>query len=71
MAGNVYPQARGTTSGVLMAVGTLGGALLPWIQGLLGGGRSGGMEMVLILAVAMIGIQYFKPLAGILAETRP
>ncbi len=70
MAGNIYPQSRGTVTGVIMAFGTLGGALLPWLQGIVGGGRSGGMEMVLILGIAMIGIEYFRPRPRKLAEAR-
>lgn len=61
LAGNVYPESRGTTSGVMMAVGTLGGALLPWVQGQIGAGKDGGMGLVLIVALAMICFQYFKP----------
>lgn len=61
LAGNIYPESRGTTSGVMMAAGTLGGALLPWLQGQIGAGRDGGMIAVLVAAVAMLVIQAFKP----------
>jgi fucose permease len=60
LAGNVYPESRGKTSGAMIAAGTLGGAFLPWLQGRLGGGRSGGMELVLLLAVALLAIERLK-----------
>jgi fucose permease len=60
LAGNVYPEARGKTSGVMIAAGTLGGAFLPWLQGQLGGGRSGGMELVLFLAIVLLVIERVK-----------
>jgi fucose permease len=60
LAGNVYPESRGKTSGAMIATGTLGGAFLPWLQGRLGGGRSGGMEMILFLAIALLIIERLK-----------
>jgi fucose permease len=50
---NRYPAARGTASGALIAVGTLGAAILPWMQGQVGAGQNGGMIMVLAVAVLM------------------
>ncbi|MCE7948615.1 MAG: MFS transporter [Chloroflexi bacterium CFX4] len=49
-----YPSARGTASGVLIAVGTLGGTLLPLLQGQVGGGRDGGMVVVLAAAALLL-----------------
>jgi fucose permease len=60
LAGNVYPEARGKTSGTMIAAGTLGGAILPWIQGRLGGGHSGGMEAILFLAIVLLIIERLK-----------
>lgn len=51
-----YPAARGTASGVLIAVGTLGGTLLPLLQGQVGGGRDGGMGVVLAAAVLLLSV---------------
>jgi fucose permease len=60
LSGSVYPEARGKTSGAMIAAGTLGAAVLPWIQGQLGGGRSGGMELVLVLAIMLFVIERAK-----------
>lgn len=56
IAGDVYPAMRGTASGVLIALGSVGGFVMPWLQGLVGGGNSGGMPVVLILTIIMFGV---------------
>jgi MFS family permease len=56
MINNRYPEARGTASGTLMAIGTLGAVALPWLQGQIGGGQNGGMIVLLIVAILMLGI---------------
>ncbi len=56
MINNTYPEARGTASGTLMAGGTIGASVLPWIQGQVGGGINGGMIVVLVQAIVMLGI---------------
>ena len=56
IAGDAYPAVRGTASGILMAIGTVGGFIVPWVQGLVGGGTSGGMPVVLIMAIVMLGV---------------
>jgi MFS transporter, FHS family, glucose/mannose:H+ symporter len=53
---NRFPEARGTASGVLMAIGTFGGFVFPWLQGQIGGGANGGMILVLGLAVILLGL---------------
>lgn len=56
MATNRYPDSRGTVLGTVQAVGSIGGAILPWIQGQVGGGNNGGMIIPLMLAFIMLGI---------------
>ena len=56
IAGDVYPAVRGTASGVLIALGSIGGFIMPWLQGLVGGGNNGGMSVVLILTIVMFGV---------------
>jgi FHS family glucose/mannose:H+ symporter-like MFS transporter len=55
MVNNNYPESRGTASGVLIAVGTVGAAIVPWFQGKVGGGVDGGMVVVLAMSVIMLG----------------
>ncbi len=50
---NLYPEARGTISGILIALGNFGAVILPWTQGQIGGGQSGGMIVILAAAVVM------------------
>lgn len=49
-----YPTALGTASGILMGLGNIGAIVLPWLQGQVGGGNSGGMQLTLALAVVML-----------------
>jgi fucose permease len=49
-----YPTAYGTASGILIGLGNFGTIILPWVQGQIGGGNSGGMELILVLAVVML-----------------
>jgi fucose permease len=56
VANRRYPEARGTASGVLIAVGTLGASTIPWLQGQIGAGVNGGMILILALAVGMFGM---------------
>ena len=51
---NKYPESRGTASGVLMAIGTMGAVALPWLQGQVGGGQNGGMVVMLAAAILML-----------------
>lgn len=56
IATNRYPDSRGTVLGAVQAFGSIGGAILPWVQGQVGGGTSGGMIVPLIMAFVMLGI---------------
>jgi fucose permease len=49
-----YPTAHGTASGILIGLGNVGAIVLPWLQGQIGGGNSGGMQLILALAVVML-----------------
>ncbi len=53
VASGLYPEARGAVSGLLIAVGSVGGAILPWLQGQIGGGHDGGISLTLTAAVVM------------------
>jgi fucose permease len=53
---NRYPEARGTASGALMAIGTFGAVVVPWLQGQLGGGLNGGMILILGGSVGLFGL---------------
>jgi len=50
-----HPEARGTIAGLLMAVGISGAVAMPYLQGLVGAGVSGGMIVPLLgLAVLFV-----------------
>jgi fucose permease len=51
-----YPTAYGTASGILIGLGNVGAIVLPWLQGQIGGGNSGGMQLILILSIIMFGM---------------
>jgi fucose permease len=53
---NRYPESRGTASGVLMAIGTFGAVVIPWLQGQIGGGLNGGMILILGGSIVMFGL---------------
>lgn len=56
IANDRYPQARGTMSGLLIAVGASGAILLPWVQGQVGGGQNGGMILTFVAAFGMLAL---------------
>jgi fucose permease len=49
-----YPTAHGTASGILIGLGNVGAIVLPWLQGQIGGGKGGGMQLILVLAAIML-----------------
>jgi fucose permease len=53
IASDRYPEARGTISGILIAIGASGGSLLPVLQGKLGAGLNGGMVQLIFTASLM------------------
>lgn len=56
-----YPAARGTASGALIAVGTTGAAVLPWVQGQIGGGVNGGMILIPIVSlIALLSLLWTR-----------
>jgi fucose permease len=56
VASGLYPEARGTLSGLLIATGAIGGVIIPWLQGQIGSGRDGGMSLTLVAALAMLAL---------------
>jgi fucose permease len=49
-----YPTAHGTATGILIGLGNIGAIVLPWLQGQIGGGNSGGMQLILGLSLVML-----------------
>jgi fucose permease len=60
-----YPKQFVAVSGTIMAVGNVGAMLIPWLQGQVGGGSSGGMVITLVSGGIMLVI-----LAVILRQLR-
>jgi fucose permease len=46
-----YPTTYGTASGILLSLGNTGAIVMPWVQGQVGGGNSGGMQVTLVLSL--------------------
>jgi fucose permease len=49
-----YPTVHGTASGILIGLGNVGAIVLPWLQGQIGGGNSGGMQLILVASLVML-----------------
>lgn len=49
-----YPTAHGTATGILIGLGNVGAIVLPWLQGQIGGGVSGGMQLILGTSLVML-----------------
>jgi FHS family glucose/mannose:H+ symporter-like MFS transporter len=49
-----FPHATGRATGFITAVSNIGPMIIPWLQGRLGAGRDGGMELILVLVVALL-----------------
>ncbi|MBC7870413.1 MAG: MFS transporter, partial [Chitinophagaceae bacterium] len=49
-----YPTAHGTATGILIGLGNIGAIVLPWLQGQIGGGTSGGMQLILGTSLVML-----------------
>ena len=62
IAGEAYPHARGTVTGALIATGGIGGAIFPWLTGVvaertgLGVALGGGVGLLLAILVAELGV---------------
>lgn len=53
---DTYPKVFATASGVIIAIGNIGAMVIPWVQGKVGGGDSGGIEVTLTLAVVLLAM---------------
>lgn len=53
-----FPAAGGTISGILMAIGNIGVMTIPWLQGQIGGGLNGGMQIPLIAILIITGLSF-------------
>ncbi len=51
-----HPESRSAASGILIALGTMGAVVFPWVQGQIGAGRDGGIIVTPILALLMLGM---------------
>jgi fucose permease len=49
-----YPNVYGTASSILIGLGNIGSIVVPWVQGQIGGGNSGGMQLILGLSLVML-----------------
>jgi len=56
LVGSLYPAARGSLSGVLIAIGSVGSIVLPPLQGQIGAGHNGGMILTLVGAFILFGL---------------
>src|SRR5262245_28931346 len=56
ISARAHPEARGTATGIIMSLGTVGAAAIPWFQGKVGAGVNGGMIVIVVLSFVMIGI---------------
>ncbi len=54
MGGQQQPEARGTITGILSGVAAIGGIIVPFVQGQIGGGQSGGMIVPVAASVIML-----------------
>jgi fucose permease len=52
----LFAAEYGMVSGILIGCGNIGAILLPWLQGQVGAGQSGGMIVVLVSAAVMFGV---------------
>lgn len=55
---DTYPKVFATASGVIIAIGNVGAMTIPWVQGKVGGGESGGIEVTLTLSIILL-IMFF------------
>jgi fucose permease len=54
MGGQQQPEARGMITGILSGLASLGGIIVPIIQGWIGGGQTGGVIVTLIASLVMV-----------------
>ncbi len=54
-----FPRSLGQVTGILSAFGNIGPMTVPWVQGKIGAGQDGGMELLLGLSVVLMGIVLF------------
>lgn len=71
LTSQAFPQSLGQVTGILSAISSIGPMTMTWLQGQVGAGQDGGMEVVLVLAVILMGavlyIMWRKP--GALSQT--
>jgi fucose permease len=54
MGGQQQPEARGMITGILSGVASLGGIIVPIVQGWIGGGQTGGVIVTLVASLVMV-----------------
>ncbi len=61
IGGQQQPEARGAVTSILVGMASIGGIVIPVVQGWIGGGQSGGMIVTLVaalvLVVALVGMR--------------
>ncbi len=59
LVNRTFTSSGGTISGALITCGSFGIAVIPYVQGLVGGGVNGGIGVTLFLALTLIGLAVF------------
>lgn len=66
--GEIYPEAAGTVSGALIAAGGLGGAVFPWLAGVVG--EAAGLETALAYGIGLLAVMLVAELSVIGLQRR-
>lgn len=51
-----YPEQYSAVSGTLVAIGNIGAMFIPWIQGQVGGGETGGISVTFTLSLVILAV---------------
>ena len=68
VAGEAYPRAVGATSGLLIAAGGVGGAIFPWLTGVVG--EMAGLGVALAGGLGLLALLFAAELAVLLLQRR-
>jgi hypothetical protein len=55
LTSQAFPQSLGRVTGILSAISSVGSMTMTWLQGQIGAGQDGGMELILVLAAILMG----------------
>ncbi len=71
IAGQQQPENRGAVTGIVAGIASLGGIVVPVVQGWVGAGQSGGMLVTFVCALIMAASLFMIHLTGDGRERRP